>query len=52
MKDLSEIEILREKLHSVIDEEGETSPKVLNQSQELDKLILSELRRSVNEHKG
>lgn len=55
MKALSEIEILREKLHHAIDEnykEGESTEEILNHSQELDKLIVIETRRLVDVHKG
>ncbi|UYZ37297.1 aspartyl-phosphate phosphatase Spo0E family protein [Clostridium beijerinckii] len=51
MEDKRNIEILRKRLHVHILQYGKESQEVLKTSQELDKLIVNEMRRRVDRNR-
>ena len=51
MEDKNNIEILRKRLHVHILQYGKESQEVLKTSQELDKLIVNEMRRRVDRNR-
>lgn len=52
MEDENNIEELREKLYKAIENHGRDSPEALEISQELDKLIVEEMRIELNRNKN